>query len=292
MNILFANIPPQNKALFDQIIQEDGHTATYTNSSKDLSTQLNNQFSLVITHLDSLEDIKNILCPSVIAMPPEQRPYILIICEPEKRKSVILTLGILMGDYLLTPVDKFEVKSKIKFASEILQSYNAVIKNTSPFSTNSIFDPFLGILNQQTILEVLNNEINRIKRNEDQLSIVVLKINQIEQIYQKYGIYEKLKTLRYISQIIKVNIRLSDKIGAWHDDQFLLILPGCGYMHIEAVLERISRVAQSLPINFFDHDILHLNISANAVHYTKSTKTPAFLLVKQASQDLKLISVD
>lgn len=292
MKILLAYLSKKEKQIFSKIFKEEKFVDSIITQEFDFIDQIENDISIIISDIHKKDEIKENIIPKVLAMPPDKRPYIFITCGPKQRKIAIETLGVLMGDYLLTPIDKYHVISKIKFAKEIQKSYTSIINNSSPIVSNSIYDPFLGILNQKTIFEVLIDEINRIKRQNNKLSIIVLKINQIEEIEKKYGKYEKLNTLRYVSQMIRVNIRLSDKIGAWHDDKFLLILPGCDHIHVDAVLKRISNVTYSLPINFFGYDIIHLNISANSAFYSEEKEMPAFLLVNEANQDLKLISID
>lgn len=286
MKILLSHVTQDNSKIFLDIAKDEAYEIKQTKNEDDFKIELQTkEYDIIILDFQNLEIIKNEIMPAIIAMPTDDRPYIFEICQPNERKIAIASLGTLQGDYLLIPLDKYEVNTKLHFALQTRLVYSS--KETKKDYSNAIYDPYTGIFNQHTIFEGLITELNRIKRNKGKLSIIIIEINELEHIQKLHGENEMFNTLRYISQIVKVNVRLTDKLGRWINNRFLLILPDCDTIHINGILERIAKSIYSLPLTF-NNKKMHLTISAGSTTAFDSTTSPAFLLIEETAENFKI----
>lgn len=88
----------------------------------------------------------------------------------------------------------------------------------------SQIDWLTKVFNQRTILERLDEEVDRAKRYELELSCVILDLDNFKQINDSFGHLSGDRVLRSVGQCIKECLRKTDVVGRYGGDEFLLIL--------------------------------------------------------------------
>ena len=86
-------------------------------------------------------------------------------------------------------------------------------------------DALTGVLGRQAILQLLDIEAARCKRNQQPLAVVMLDIDRMQLVNQALGHQSGDQLLRALCALLRQRLRVSDGIGRIKGGLFLLVLP-------------------------------------------------------------------
>lgn len=112
----------------------------------------------------------------------------------------------------------------------------------------SFVDEQTGVFNKRAALNTLERMIKLLKRNKQDLSICYIGLDNLYEVIDSYGQEEGEVMVNTLISALKESIRQSDYICRFEDDEFLLILPGCGVEKINIIIERIREYLANLGI--------------------------------------------
>jgi diguanylate cyclase (GGDEF)-like protein len=87
--------------------------------------------------------------------------------------------------------------------------------------------------------ERLDEEIDRARRHETQLSCLLVRIDRLEEIQSEHGSELPAQTLAYVGGALRRELRSFDRIGRLSDSELLIALPGADGPRAEAVGRRV-----------------------------------------------------
>jgi diguanylate cyclase (GGDEF)-like protein len=99
------------------------------------------------------------------------------------------------------------------------------VKNIEQTRLLSITDELTGIYNHRYLMEQLQREMERASRHHYPLSIIMLDIDNFKDYNDMYGHLEGNKVLKRTASILLKNTRVSDTVGRFGGEEFLIILP-------------------------------------------------------------------
>jgi diguanylate cyclase (GGDEF)-like protein len=101
-------------------------------------------------------------------------------------------------------------------------------------------------LSADGLQERLQEEINRAERHETQLSCLLVRIGNLEELAREHGEELSEETLAYVARTLAGQVRGFDRVGRPSDGELLLILPGAdgprGEIVARRVLERLRTI--------------------------------------------------
>lgn len=103
----------------------------------------------------------------------------------------------------------------------------------------SVTDPLTNTFNRVKIDHVFLQEINRIKRYKQPLSIFMIDIDYFKNVNDEFGHLTGDKVLIDISSILKSNLRTNDFLGRWGGEEFLAICPSTSLKDAEKIAEKL-----------------------------------------------------
>ena len=135
----------------------------------------------------------------------------------------------------------------------------------------SITDDLTGLYNQRHFYRELNKEIERAKRQNRPLSLVLFDIDGFKHYNDTYGHLEGDKILQKAGQIVTRNIRLNVDSGhRYGGDEFIIILPEADKTQAVFVAERICR-------SFLDRGLKGVTVSVGLVEYDDEYDLKTFI---------------
>lgn len=108
-------------------------------------------------------------------------------------------------------------------------------------------DSLTGINNRRSIDDILNIEIESIKRNFSNLSFTIFDIDDFKMVNDKYGHLVGDRVLKELTKITISNIRKNDTIGRWGGEEFCIISTNTSLDQAIVLLERLRK-------NISNHD--------------------------------------
>ncbi|MBN2500345.1 MAG: diguanylate cyclase [Anaerolineales bacterium] len=108
-------------------------------------------------------------------------------------------------------------------------------------ATLSRTDPLTLLFNRRAIIEYAQAELSRASRNDTPLSLLLLDMDLLKPVNDKYGHQFGDEALRMLAQAMDQAKRSYDWVGRWGGDEFLVVLPDAG---IEEAAEVAARLCQ------------------------------------------------
>jgi diguanylate cyclase (GGDEF)-like protein/PAS domain S-box-containing protein len=109
-------------------------------------------------------------------------------------------------------------------------------------------DGLTGCVNFRSVMEFLENEINRSKRYQKKFTLIMIDIDQLKRINDEYGHAVGNDALVAFANVIKNSVRSIDIVGRYGGDEFMVILPETDSQDALAVLERIRNDLNQIKI--------------------------------------------
>lgn len=148
--------------------------------------------------------------------------------------DMILFLVFIISGYIL-------VFAGISSASQIL----SLQSNMEKLELDSKTDSLTGLYNRRYIMEKLEHEFIKYKRNKKNFSIIIADIDFFKKINDNFGHDCGDHVLKLISQSLKGAVREQDFVCRWGGEEFLLLLPETEIEGGRIFAERIRKIIES-----------------------------------------------
>lgn len=102
-------------------------------------------------------------------------------------------------------------------------------------------DELTGVMNYRGIIEFLNREIVRARREKRHLGIIFIDINNFGKYNKENGHLAGNRYLQRLSRAIGFGLRKTDYIGRFGGDEFVVILPGADRTGCDDTMMRIRK---------------------------------------------------
>jgi diguanylate cyclase (GGDEF)-like protein len=174
----------------------------------------------------------------------------------------VLNLSDKAGSEGFTPED-------IALAELVGQLVGASIGNIAMFERiqhQARTDGLTGLANHRTFYEILEKELWRSKRYSEQISLIMVDVDNLKQINDHYGHRVGDKVIKEVSVRIQESIRQIDTAARYGGDEFAIILPNTSITDASVVAERMVSVVSGRPV-VCHKDEVHLSISVGLGQY-------------------------
>ncbi len=162
-----------------------------------------------------------------------------------------------------------------KVASYIVMLSGALLDQARLFEqvrSMAVSDPLTGLANYRRLLAVIESELDRSRRTQRPFSIVLLDMDGLKTINDRYGHLTGSRALVRLGKILRSHCRAIDTPARYGGDEFALVLP-------EAVPEIASRVTSRIRERLAgEPESPTLSVSAGIAAYPEDGDTPEKLL--------------
>jgi polar amino acid transport system substrate-binding protein len=190
----------------------------------------------------------NILQKAIKTINSDQQRKILnkwVSIKYEKGIDYSLTWKILFSAIILIIIFIYWNR-KISKANRLLQEAHKQIElKNEELQKLAITDKLTEVFNRAKLDEILQSEINRSERFNYTFGIAFLDIDYFKKINDTYGHQIGDKVLIGIANILKANTRVTDSIGRWGGEEFLIICPESNENGIKELAENLRSYIQN-----------------------------------------------
>jgi diguanylate cyclase (GGDEF)-like protein len=159
----------------------------------------------------------------------------------------------------------------VEFADTVVNAAVAAIKRAQALESTradnrrlealATTDPLTRLLNRRALLERLSREVDRAKRYESMLTLLLLDIDHFKRINDERGHLVGDAVLRQIGALVEASVRTVDIAARYGGEEFVLLLPETSQDGGIIFAERLRESIERYPFDASGEEPLHLTAS-------------------------------
>jgi diguanylate cyclase (GGDEF)-like protein len=161
--------------------------------------------------------------------------------------------------------------------AELLAQHVAVsLKNIQEREANrklGELDAVRWVYDERRFMEQLTSEIRRAKRHNRPLSIMLLRLANLDELRSRYGRFLADRILRQIGSRLDDTMRDTDFLGAFHKDGFASILVECDDEGAQRAKERLFDGVKTIQLPEADLPDLPIDLACATAFYPDAGET-------------------
>jgi diguanylate cyclase (GGDEF)-like protein len=118
-------------------------------------------------------------------------------------------------------------------------------------------DSVTGLFNRRHFEARLRGEVQRVQRQQQALSLLMVDIDDFKRINDTFGHIEGDRTLRTVAELLRGGVRIFDVCARYGGEEFAILMPGASLETAAQVAERIRRRVH----HRFRHDPVGVTVS-------------------------------
>ena len=142
-------------------------------------------------------------------------------------------------------------KEKVEFIESLIDSFSPFVANLRLVEINkelSIRDPLTNLYNRRYLMEFLYKELEKSKRLDRYLSIIMLDLDDFKKINDVYGHQMGDLCLKTLADVIIGNTRDMDVAGRYGGEEFIIVLPDTDKGNALSVANRLRSAIKGIKI--------------------------------------------
>ena len=192
------------------------------------------------------------VCRRLKEMDQTRDIQIVVITCLRDLKSKIKGLELGIDDFLVKPINKFELQTRLKALLKKKKYLDRLHVNYDTALHYAITDRRTGLYNHGYFEHMLEVEVKRSKRHKHPLALIMIDIDDFKQYNDTLGHLAGDEILGVLGQLIKKNIREVDLGARYGGEEFAIILP---YTDLEGARKSAERIKKIITNHPFDPHI-------------------------------------
>jgi diguanylate cyclase len=170
--------------------------------------------------------------------------------------SFISFINLLFASICVTILISFSELSRAK-------AYDFIKLKNEELMRLSHTDALTGISNRLKLDEVMMKELARIRRGTPHFSIIMGDLDLFKRFNDNYGHLVGDQILVEIASAIVPICRLTDTVGRWGGEEFLIICPETSVEGATVLAEKVRKAVESLPLHRYGSVTISLGVTSS-----------------------------
>ena len=204
-----------------------------------------------------------------------------LVCPLVFEDRVIGTLAV----HHTTP--SFYQEDHRRLLDRVCEQAAAVINNAIVYERtheDSLTDPLTGLQNTRFMVTHLNGELARAERLNNEVSLLVLDLDDFKEINDTHGHHVGDRALRDVAQVLRTVIRPYDICVRYAGDEFIVVLADCGFDEAEKKRKELQEAISDTVFEARPGTRVPLSISAGCAVFPHDGDSYESLLAKADSR--------
>jgi len=181
------------------------------------------------------------VCRALRNQRPEPYTYMLLLTAKDAKESVVEGLESGADDYLTKPFNPQELKARIRVGLRLLDLEDNLVQAREVMRFKATHDTLTGVWNRGAILETLDKEIWRSRREGQSLGVLIADLDHFKSVNDTYGHLAGDAVLQEISKRMQADVRPYDSVGRYGGEEFLVLFPGCNTSAARDAADRLRK---------------------------------------------------
>jgi diguanylate cyclase (GGDEF)-like protein len=183
------------------------------------------------------------VCQKVRSRSEESYIYILLLTAKDQKKHLVEAMKAGADDYIVKPPDPQELKARLHAGRRMIELQQQLLAAQEALQVQATYDSLTDLLNRSAILDILQRELDRAKRQQTSVGIAMADLDHFKRVNDNYGHGAGDVVLREAAKRITSSVRSYDAVGRYGGEEFLIVLPGRDEQAVLSVADRIrSRI--------------------------------------------------
>lgn len=132
-----------------------------------------------------------------------------------------------------------------KFKKKITDLFETMNQSISMLYEAATHDEKTGLYNNKFFETILDMEVEKAKRKQQKLSLIMIDIDFFKKINDKYGHIESDELLERLAKVLQEQIRKSDIAARFGGEEFMILLPETDIEKAKRLSSRLKRAIKS-----------------------------------------------
>lgn len=169
-----------------------------------------------------------------------------------------------------------------KVIEATLQKEKRLLKQLEKLSTT---DQLTGLNNRRYFDSQFKLEVQKVKRFSSDLSLMMLDIDHFKKINDRYGHPVGDRVLKEFSQLLQLNIRVTDILSRWGGEEFVILMPQISISNAAILAEKTRSMIKNHSFKIIGQ--LTVSIGITSVHPNSKGENDAMIKVDKALYSAK-----
>ncbi len=226
------------------------------------------------------------LCSQLRSLPEGRSVPILVIVSQGDHYKLLLALKMGVNDYLIRPVDKYELEARVRTQLRKKRYADRLRHNVQLGLEAAIIDQLTGLHNRRYMNHHLAALLANSSKKNSPLSLVIIDIDFFKRANDTHGHDMGDEALREFAARIKANVRAIDLTCRYGGEEFVIAMPDTEIATAHKIAERLRETMETTPVKISraPHQI-NFTISIGVAQATEQVDS-AEALLSRADQAL------
>jgi two-component system, cell cycle response regulator len=246
MKILIADDDPVSSRLLDRLLVKWGYEVIAAHDGTEAWEVLQAEnaprvalLDWIMPGIDGLE-----ICRRVRARSSQPYVYIMLLTANDKVGNLVEGLESGADDYLTKPFHPQELRARLRVGLRMLDLESRLVEARESLRFKASHDSLTTIWNRGAIIEMLERELSRARRDGSSVGILLADIDHFKRVNDTRGHLVGDEVLRAVTGRLKGEVRSYDSVGRYGGEEFLILLPGCDIPKLTAKAEQLVKVVE------------------------------------------------
>jgi two-component system cell cycle response regulator len=285
--VLLVDDNPFNLRALTDMMEENGYEAVIAlNGRKAIERIRIQKPDIILTDVTLPEMDGYQFCRIIKSKPETEDIPVIFLTVHDDSEDVVKGFEAGGVDYVTKPFNLIELKMRVKThldlkksydlqrqnydelqkahndlmkAHEIIRAQNEELRGIAyELALMSKTDALTGLYNRRFIIEKLEEEMVRYKRNQKVFALIMADIDDFKQLNDTYGHDCGDAILKLVSATLSGNIRSIDSLSRWGGEEFLILLPETPENGARVLAERIR---EAIINRCFEYNEIRISLS-------------------------------
>ena len=249
MRILVADDDPISRRIIDGCLTEAGYEVSVAvdgAEALDMISQPDSPRLLVLDrtmpHVDGVD-----VCRAIRQRALEPDVYIILLTSKGEREEIVEGFEAGADDYMTKPFDTAELKARVRTCARIVERQAELIASREQLRAEAMYDSLTGLLNRTAFFDLFEKEVARAKRYETPLALIMADLDNFKDANDRHGHLAGDAVLVETARRLRRSMRVSDSVGRYGGEEFVIVAPGCTANAASLLAERFRLGISSRP---------------------------------------------
>ena len=278
MKVLIAEDDITSRIILDSVLKKWGFTPVLVCDGKEAWNVMQSKDAPKLAILDwQMPELNGIeVCQRIREVDTSDPPYLIVLTSKDEKKDIVKALDAGANDFISKPYDNEELRARINVGQRMVKLQSALGDVYQALKHEAMHDPLTNIFNRRAILNLLEKEIARAKREKTSLCIGLCDLDHFKRVNDTYGHQIGDEVLIAFTRFATEKLRLNDHVGRYGGEEFLIVASGSKGLKQETMFERICEYVRNSEIRVEKANI-SITVSIGVARYTGVENSDALL---------------